>query len=289
MFGRSTTRAPPITGRPAPFALSRYYRYDTRPLVIGSNIAATLWALLWGISAFQNIGPDNSHSLHQLVPFDIILGSLYMGVAAIEIFGIISAFRRNLPLMRIYAFLSIIALLLTSGAEIVRIVVHFLFKKALIDECTNDVTGDLVSDNFGFFGSHNVHNLSPSEAADYCQSAFDHDTFTDIAWLIVGTLLGLLFVSIAYSYYHQLLDPSSVASRFRTTNSVPLQTFGGGPGPYNPPQGGYHMDNRSVDGFVPPYDAAKLPGYGYSGEGEERDMGLGKGEKDDEHVGASRV
>jgi len=223
-----------------------------------------------------------------------------MGVVVIELFGIFGAVQRSLAMIRIYAPLAFIALLMTSGAEILRIVVHFMFKNALIAECTTDVTGDTVFSTFGFFGSHDAHNLTPSEAASFCQSAWDHDTFTDIAWFLVATLLGSLFASIVYSYYRQLMDPTSVESRMANQN-VPLQTFGGpapyAPGPYAPgpyAQGPYgpggHAYGQSMDGLqygAPPYDNAKLPGYGYSGPPVERDMSDEKGPE--EIQGGSRA
>jgi len=294
LFGSSFTRAPIPSGQPGPFVFGRYYRQSLRPVVIGSGIAAALWALLWGISSFQTIHPDATHNLHQLVPFDIALGALYMGVMVIELFGVFGALQRSLAIIRIYAPLAFVALLITTGAEILRIVIHFMFKSALINECITDVQGDIVFTNFGFFGTHDAHNLTQDEAASFCQSAWDHDTFTDIAWLLVAILIGSLFASIVYSYYRQLMDPTSMESRM-TNQNVPLQTFGGpapyaqGPytqGPYGP---GGHAYGQSIDGLnygAPPYDNAKLPEYGYTGAGE-RDI---PGEKEPEEIqGGSRA
>jgi hypothetical protein len=82
------------------------------------------------------------------------------------------------------------------------------------------------------------------------------------------TVFGLLFASIAISYYRQLLDPSSLVTRNR--NDVPLNTFNGpyagGSGnyynnPYPPPEGRFGPGYSGHPDYAPPYDNAKLPGY----------------------------
>jgi len=253
-----------------------------RPVIIGLAIMAAIWSGVWGINAFENISPD-SQNVKSLVPFDIILGSLYIGVTAIEIFGAISAFLQNLALIRLYSLLTLIAALLVSGAEMLRIVIHFKFKSTIISQCITFVMSDNDDDGIGFFGSHHANGLSQADATSFCNQAWNHDTFADIAWFIISIILTLLFSSIAFAYYNQLLDPSSASTRMprnrnRQQDNFPLETFTPslpynsnqeGTSRYNPPPG----PPPSESPFAPPYEASKLPKYGYSEDGHAKDDG----------------
>jgi len=108
-----------------------------------------------------------------------------------------------------------------------------------------------------------------------------------------------LFLYIIFSYYKQLLDPSSAANIARPRNQYPLvaypqQPYAGGygynpnfynpnfPPPQGPPPGarGQGFDQP----FVPPYDGAKLPKYDGTGPtyGDTKDGdGLLKNGNDD--------
>jgi len=266
-FNNGSTRPPPPTGAMPAYAFARYYRHSLRPLVICVGVASAIWAAVWGISAFQDISVDNGH-VKNLVPFDIVLGTLYMSVLVIEIFGVFAAFRQSIPLVRSYSFLSLVVAIIVAAAEILRIVIHFKFKNDIISECTTLAQTDDDSTDIGFFGSHHANGLSPTDAAEYCNNAWSRDSFSDIAWLLVGLVLTLLFSSIAFSFYRQLLDPSIHVTRPSARNqnpyaqdNVPLQTFRP---TYNPPPGAppvqREADRDSM--YAPPYEEGKLPGYG---------------------------
>lgn len=80
-----------------------------------------------------------------------------------------------------------------------------------------------------------------------CNNAWSHDSFSEIAWLLVAIVVGLLFSSIAFSYYRQLLDPTSPANATRA--------------PSNRYQGGTFTlaQGRVPDHYQPPYNAPDLP------------------------------
>ena len=74
-------------------------------------------------------------------------------------------------------------------------------------------------------------------------------------------VLSLLFASIVFAYYRQLLDPASTAYPRAPSDQIRMQAFQGGyPAPAGPPPGrGYTED------YVPQYDPYKLPGYDAQG------------------------
>ena len=112
-----------------------------------------------------------------------------------------------------------------------------------------------------------------------CNSAWDHDSFSEIAWFIVTSILSLLFASVAFSYYRQMLDPTSPANASRAPSAQARAAMY--PDHYNPPYAGeYGVYGRGGAGavgqyapppgpppaaqstaYVPEYDPAKLPEY----------------------------
>lgn len=54
----------------------------------------------------------------------------------------------------------------------------------MIDECTKELTGVVVRQ--GNFFNSSTKTLNPTDAQNACSSYWDHDTFSDIAWLIAG-------------------------------------------------------------------------------------------------------
>jgi hypothetical protein len=260
MFSSNNTRPPPPSGRPPPYAfVTRVYKRTLRPVVIFITLITSIWALVWAVDAFQDISYHRQF-LPQLATFDIALGSLYIAVAVIEAFGIFAAVKATISLVRFYSIASIVALLCALAAESVRTALHFQFKGQLIDECTNELTG-LTVRHGGYFRPGSTEILNPDRARELCSGYWNHDSFRNIAWLIVALLLGLFFVSIAFSFYRQLLDPSTV--RTAPTNVYRMQAQG----MYPPPQGpipGYAPYNPYPD-YVPPYDPHKPPIYSQGG------------------------
>ncbi|KAF8622390.1 hypothetical protein AX15_007044 [Amanita polypyramis BW_CC] len=246
-----------------------------------------------------------SDNVAKLALFSIVLGAIYMGIFAIELFGLLSAASNRLPLVRTYAYLSAVSALAVVAVGIIDIVVHFSLQNQIISLCSDFTEGeDLVY--FGFFGPVYRTNITPSEAQDYCTSLWKHDSWTTVIAFLITSFLAVLFSSIAFSYLHQLLDPASPANSARApSNQVrlsgyqsspaynvyapsyirpydgqPYNTYygGGNPatGPYAPPPGpppaheGYQHGERD-EPFVPPADG-KPPSYtGYGKEFEASD------------------
>lgn len=225
-------------------------------------LVAVFWSWIWGISALVAINDSGD-----LKPINIALGTLYLTVGFIEVFGFLAAMKSNIKLVRIYTFLSILAALIVLAAESVRFSVYFTHKKKLIDDCTTDATGATVAVYSGFWsGRHSVDTLSPAEAANYCKDSWNRSVWSSIAWLIIASVLGWFFVSIAFSYYYQLLSPQPVLA---PSQAFQLRSYN--------PQGGYNYPPPPGppprDDFVPPYDPAKLPQYGSHDGGYSHQFG----------------
>jgi hypothetical protein len=144
------------------------------------------------------------------VKFDVVLGVLYSIVAVIEAYGIAAAISAKIPLVRIYAMLSFLAVALVTSVEILRLVLHFTFKQAMINNCFNDIHGqtETVTDG-GIFNPHtSSQTISDAEATRDCNDAWSNYTFQDIAWLIVAA--GELFEA----FLHLVADIRS-SSRLR--------------------------------------------------------------------------
>ncbi|KAF8523680.1 hypothetical protein BU17DRAFT_63614 [Hysterangium stoloniferum] len=261
-------------------------RANLRPIVIACTIMGIIWSLAWTAGAFEDIAGEKQNSeLKKLVAFDIVLGSLYAGVAAIELFGLFAAVTRRTSLVRIFVFLSLLVALIVFGAELIRTIVHFSFKSAILEECRLESMGEIDSTSFGFWGG-SIHTFSNTEAQQFCSDAFSRNSISTIAWFILGGLLSLFFASIAYSFYRQLLDPLAFRAQ-APSDQVRLQAFnrpygyqeqyGYAPpqqpygGAYAAPTQAYGGGNHPYPSFAPPpgpppgappYEAGKLPGYG---------------------------
>lgn len=250
-------------------------------MVIGSGALSAIWTLLCAISSFKDVSIDKDNHFSKLATFSIVLGVLYAVVCAIEIFGTVAAVTQRLPLVMAYATASVGSCLVVVAAGLMGIVIHFVEKGDLITECTTLSTGDTAVIRFGgIFGSSSSETLTPSEAASFCQNAWDHASWSNIISFLLETLLGMLFSLIAIAYYRQCLDPTSAANAFRAPSnqrrtgnmypdhynppynaSVPNLGYGNGPSAYAPPPGPPPRFNAgdSAD------ELGKPPGYDLGG------------------------
>jgi len=267
-----STRPPIPQGRPPPYAfVGRVYRRNLRPVVIACGCLAGLWTLIWGISEFQAINIDKSSTVSSLATFDIILGALYLTTTAIEAFGVFSAVTQRIPLVRLYTLLSLVAALLVFAAEVITIVLDFMFRQRLINECTEANTGDIVISR-GWWGSTQTGFLDSDDANRFCTNLFNHNVFADFAWLFVSTILSLMFSAVAFSFYRQLLDPASTLVARQQAERIPLGAYPPAQFNYPPPSG----PAPNQPDYVPPYPG-KLPGYDFGEQelGPEKDPGYG--------------
>jgi hypothetical protein len=284
-------------GRPGQYGyVTRVYKSSLRPVVLFISGLAGLWAFLSGISSFNLFGESQSKNIPHLRTIALILGILYMVAVAIEVFGIAAAVKQRAAMVRLYSFLSILSSILILGGSLVQTIVHFKMKNDLINQCASDSTGQTVYFSWGVWGSSRSTTLDAQEARDWCQNEWDHDSWSDILSFIVELVLAVLFVSIAFAYYKQVIDPTSPVNATRApSNQVRLQPFGrfNGGQSYPPPPGPPPNQDDYDQGFAPPYDGNKLPGYGsdrdakYEGDPDakyHRDGKYSGPDKDDDKV-----
>ncbi|KLO09989.1 hypothetical protein SCHPADRAFT_800499, partial [Schizopora paradoxa] len=241
-------------GNPPPYAfVHRVYRGSLRPAVLLFSSVSAIFLLLWGIACFRDISIDKKNA-PKLQTFDIVLGILYLVSCVIEVLGIGAALLQKLPMIRIFTFLSIGAALIVIAAELLRVVLHFVFKHDLINECITLATGQTVVTRFGIWGPTTSHTLSQGDATSFCNDAWSHDSFSEIAWFIVALIASLFFASINYSYYRQMLDPSSPvnASRAPSAQARAAGGFGAQPSHYTPPYAFGGADSTANLGYAAP-------------------------------------
>ncbi|KAJ6613612.1 hypothetical protein B0H10DRAFT_218179 [Mycena sp. CBHHK59/15] len=256
------TRPPPPQGFPRYGFTNRVYRTNLRPVIIGVASLAALWSLFSYIGFFRSISTDKQQGVPALATFAIALGAIYMALTAIETFGVIAAVTQRLPLIRMFAILSGVAILITAAAGITEVVVHFTSKSDILKECTNLTSGsNLAIYPFGLFGPSRHETLDAQDAADWCRSAYDRASWQDIVSLLVTIFLACSFAVLALGYYRQMLDPTSPANALRApSNQARMNNF---PSHYNPPY------NASVPnlgyGYNAPYAGAPYAGAPYTG------------------------
>jgi hypothetical protein len=280
------------------------YKKSFRPVVMFFSSMAAVWALFSAIGSFRILSFDRNR-LPKLAPFAIALGVLHLITLGICIVGCAAAGTQRIPLVRAFAYGSIFAALAVVGAQFVEVVTHFMFKDDLITECAKQNEGDVVYFGWGIFGPSRTDTLDAAEAKRFCQRAWDHDSWSTIVALLILIGLSFLFVSTAFAYLHQTLDPSSIRTRTETT-AYPLayQSPYAAP-PYDgstvhlyayppPQQGGFAPPAGpppGVQGYAPPAGPppgrSSLPEYGYgAGAGQQP---MSKDEKEDPFADSQHV
>lgn len=284
---------PPPQGAPPSYAfVTRVYRRNLRPVVIAVAFLAGLWTLFSAIGFFRNVSIEKDHNAPKVSTISIALGALYMGVAVIEAFGIFAAATQKLPFIRIYAFLTALVALIVIAAGLTRTIVHFVLKNEILNSCNAINEGSSIV-YYGFWGPVHRDDLTPAEVADWCKRSFDRDSWGEPLAFLFTSVCAVFFAAIAFSYYRQVLDPSSPANASR----APQARAGNFPSHYNPPYdanaygapyGGQPYFGqpryapppgpppRGDDPFVPPYEG-KPPGYlggdtkGYGSDDDSKD------------------
>jgi len=282
------TRPPPPNGAPPSYAfVTRVYRRNLRPIVMTLAFLGGIWTLSAGIGFFRNISIYHNEHASKLALFSIILGILYMVVFAIEVFGIFAAAQQKIPVVRAFAYLSLLVTAIIAATGLIEIVVHFTSKNDIINTCTN-LSEDGTIYYGGIFGPIDSGTISPDEARDWCNHYWNRDSWSEIISFLLLTFLAAFFAGVAFAYLRQLLDPSSPANNLRGPAQHRMDAFSSR---YNPPYGGssgyypYPAPQGPPpdhdDPFVPPYEG-KPPGY-VQGDAYKGDTGYGKGNWNDDH------
>ncbi|KAJ7016709.1 hypothetical protein C8F04DRAFT_1018751 [Mycena alexandri] len=266
---------PPPTQAPRGY-FNRAYRTNLRPVVIGVSALSALFSLFSCIGFFRSINIDKQEGVPKLATFAIVIGAVYMVMFLIEAFGVAAATSQRLHLVRTYAYLSFVTILLTVGGGIFQVVVHFTSKADIIKECS-ELVGDASTATypFGFFGPSRHDSLNPADATAWCNQQYDRNSWQNIISLLVSIFLVCSFSVLAWGYYRQVLDPTSVINFSRApSNQIHLAAFPSyNQQPYNAsvpnlgygaPYGGPPQQQYAPPPGVPPMAGGKPPGYGRS-------------------------
>jgi len=121
------------------------YKRSLRPIVLSVAFPTLLWTFFGAIGYFRNA---TQHNLGGTIPslkiIYIVTGALYMLIAAIEMLGLAAAGTQRVPLVRIYAYGSVLVALIVIGTGLLEIITHFTMKDTLINACTNLSEGDTI-------------------------------------------------------------------------------------------------------------------------------------------------
>jgi len=247
------------------------YRSNLRPVIIAIGSLSALWSLFSGIGFFRSINIDKQEGVPKLATFAIVLGAVYMAIFLIETIGVIAAISQRLALVRFYAYLSLAAIVLTTGGSLFQVIVHFTSKSDILKECT-DLTngGSFAVYPFGIFGPSRHETIDLEDADAWCRSQYDRSSWQDIVSLLIYIFLTVSFAMLAWGYYRQVLDPTSVVNAIR----APSHQFNVYPAHYNPPY------NASVPNLGYGYPAGAPPPQQYApppgAPPASRDMGAPK-------------
>jgi hypothetical protein len=247
--------------------MSRVTKQSLRSAVFPLAIAGAAWSLASTITLFQELGIDRGQHETRLATFAIVLGSLYAGTTAIFIFGIVAAATKRLALIRIFSVLAIVATVVIIAAGLLRTIVHFMLKNDLITECTTLAQGNDVVFRWGIWSVDPSKNLTASEAASFCKNAWNHDSFSEIVWLIAEIILMSLFAVVAWSYAQQetAIAAGGIRDRLPATYT-PAYPAGpayaaGGESTVTLPDLEYNKPYAPPPGPPPAFDSS-LPAYG---------------------------
>jgi len=274
------SRPPPPSGAPPSYAfVTKMYKKSLRPVVMLVTFLGGAWAFFSAIGFFRSSGPLRSANAPFLVTTCIVLGVIYIVIMLIENLGFLAASMRRLILVRLYAYLSVVATALVLAAGLFRTIIHFTRKNDIINACSTFTEGEVVF--FGFWGPVSRDNLDREEAAEWCERSWGRESWAEIVSLLFTLVLAGLFTSVAFAYYRQVLDPSSVA------NARPPVRVDMYPSHYNPaygsnagygynnqyPAGPYHQPYAPPPGPPPPRDDDGNP-PGYTGGDAARGYGF---------------
>jgi len=253
---------------PPPYSyVNRVMKQSLRSAVIPFSLAGAVWSLASTITIFQELGIDRGQHKKRLATFSVVLGSLYAGTTAIFIFGIVAAATKRLALIRIFSVLAIVATVIVIAAGLLRTIVHFMLKSDLLNECITLAQGNDVAFRWGIWSTDPGSHLSLADATKFCNDAWNHDSFSEIVWLIAEIFLMALFATIAYSYAQQETAIAAGGKRDRLPATyAPAYPAGpayaaGGESTVTLPDLDYNKPYAPPPGPPPAFDGS-LPAYG---------------------------
>lgn len=190
----------------------------------------------------------------------LVLAILYFVCSAIEAFGVAAAYKASITLVRSYFYGAASVALIVTGAEILRLVVHYTQKSAILKACQDSYASDITKGT-----------ATTAEVVSYCSDSWRNATYLDVALLVFSLLISFFFASLAASYLHQLKNPQLLRtqapnlapSAHYAPYGVPLQPYPSAVPPY--PYSANPYPNQ--EGQVPSYDNP----YGFKPPADDKD------------------
>lgn len=211
----SQTRPPPPSGPPPAYAnvIGKVFPYSLRPAVLVTSFISFLLLLLASISSFKDVGHTGNSTTMNV--FDIVIGTLFIVVALIEVVGFTGALKANLKIATIYSRLTVPGFVAVIACEILNLISHHKFKDTIINDCVASNTGETApSSGWGWFGTRSSNTvMSEADAQSYCNHTWNYDSSWEIVWLVITFLFGISFVLFSFAFARQLRDPASVRVR----------------------------------------------------------------------------
>jgi len=237
-------------------------------LLITFTSVAIVTGALWCAASFKNRSNDRRINA-KLPTFDIAFGTIFAVLTVFEVIGLIAAWGRRMTLMRVYSLLSVVSILAVIAIEILEIVVDFMFKNDLINECIREVTAPDSVECFGYWCTDN--RMSQDQGNRYCHHQWTKITLGDFAWLIVAFICSTLFSYMAFAYVHELRSIGRPLNAQRYALQDYPGRYGGNqypPPPGPPPPLGDPLEDPFDSASKPPdYEPASL-GYTYEPDGK---------------------
>jgi len=113
---------------------------------------------------------------------------------------------------------------------------------------------------WGVWNSGPDQRLTPTEANQFCRNAWNHDSFSEILWLIIEIILQPLLVFVAFAYARQ--ESASVQGRGRSIPTTYAPAYAAGAeSTIGLPEMNYDQPRYAPPDSPPPFDKS-LPGYG---------------------------
>jgi len=242
---------------------------------------SAIYSLFSAIGNFRSISIDRNEQQSKLATFSLIMGILLIVVFAFEAFGIVATMTQRHQLVRIYAMLSFVTVLIATGGGLLEVIIHFTMKNNIISECEQLIQGDQVFYPFGFLGPVGHTFVNQQDSTEWCTNEWNHDSWANIVELLILITLSTIFSLFSFAYYRQLQNPTSAANVIRT----PIRGPPAFPSHYNPaynasvPSLGYQYGpgQESYGQFAPPPGPPPTKGGadskppGYAGYGYEVD------------------
>jgi magnesium-transporting ATPase (P-type) len=161
-------------------------RISLRPVLLFTTLVSTIYLLVLGVYSLRSISLSNQTVKIKIL--DVVVGVLLIVAAIIEIFGFLAAWTSRLPLAKIYARISTLALLLVVGADLTEIITHFTNKTDLISGCTIRNTGESSSSNtwsiFGQDSDDDDEPMTAEEAGIYCEELWKKQSLWEFIWYV---------------------------------------------------------------------------------------------------------